>query len=198
MPDIAAPVTCKRVDVACVFSLVYCISDTRKSAMIRRLLLAIPLALLAACGDGKDGTSITLNADGADGNVVASIGSNGQLALNAPGISGSIKLPAIKLDADNFDMNGVHLYPGSTISGMNIDGHDRPGHDDDGQVKVSFESPATPATVRDWFAGKLGGAGFKVSPNGSGLAGTTEEGKPFRLDLSPEGADKARGTILIG
>jgi len=166
--------------------------------MIRRSLLAVPLVLLAACGNGKDGTAITLNADGADGNVIASIGANGQLALNAPGISGNIKLPAIKLNADNFDMNGVHLYPGSTISGMNIDGHDRPGQDDDGQVKVSFESPATPATVRDWFAGKLGSAGFKVAPSGSGLAGTTEEGKPFRLDLSPDGSDKARGTILIG
>ncbi|MDF0487606.1 hypothetical protein PX554_05650 [Sphingomonas sp. H39-1-10] len=166
--------------------------------MARPLILVIPLALLAACGSGKDGTAITLNADGADGNVVASIAANGQLALNAPGISGNIKLPAIKLDAGDFDMNGVHLYPGSTISGMNIDGHDRSGRDDDGRVKVSFESPATPAAVRDWFAAKLGRARFKVAPNGSGLSGTTDEGKPFRLDLAPRGADKADGTILIG
>jgi hypothetical protein len=165
--------------------------------MIRLLVLALPIALLAAC-DGKDGTAITLNADSAEGNVVASIGSNGQMALNAPGISGSIKLPAIKLDADDFDMNGVHLYPGSKISGMNIDGHDRPGRDDDGQVKVSFESPASPGTVRDWFARKFSDAGFKVTPSASGLTGTTEEGKPFRLDLAPKGTDHADGTILIG
>lgn len=164
--------------------------------MIRPLLLALPLVLLAACDGAKDGTSITLNGD--DGNVTASIGNSGQMAVSVPGFSGSIKLPKLKLDSDNFDMNGVHLYPGSSISGMNIDAHNKAGEDSDGQVRVSFESPAQPGAVRDWFQQKLNAAGFKVAPNGSGLSGTTDEDKPFKLDLAPEGSDKARGTILIG
>ena len=97
-------------------------------------------------------------------------------------------------------MNGVRLYPGSTISTMNIDAHDsgKAGKDDDsGTVKVSFASPAAPGVVRDWFQQKLSAAGFTVSVSGNGLVGTTDEKKPFRLDLTPDGADKSKGTITV-
>jgi hypothetical protein len=173
--------------------------------MTRTLLIAALCALpLAACDANRDGneagTTISLNAHDSDGNVVAGIdGNTGDLAINAPGFSGKIHLPKIRLDASNFDMNGVHLYPGSTISGMNIDAHDRgPGSDEDGTVKVTFESPAKPDTVRAWFEEKLSGAGFTVKADGTGLSGTTDEKKPFTLDLRPVGADRAKGVITIG
>jgi hypothetical protein len=162
---------------------------------------ALPLAGCGAHGNGNDqGTTISLNANGSDGNVVAGIdGKSGDMAINAPGFSGKISLPKIHLDASNFDMNGVHLYPGSTISGMNIDAHDHgAGSDDDGTVKVTFESPARPDTVRAWFEGKLNGAGFHVKADGTGLSGTTDEQKPFSLELSPAGGDHAKGVITIG
>lgn len=173
--------------------------------MTRTLLIAALCALpLAACDANQDGnetgTTISLNAHDSDGNVVAGIdGNTGDMAINAPGFSGKIHLPRIKLDASDFDMNGVHLYPGSTISGMNIDAHNSgPGSDDDGTVKVTFESPAKPDTVRAWFEEKLNGAGFSVKADGTGLSGTTDEKKPFTLDLRPVGADHARGVITIG
>lgn len=170
--------------------------------MIRTVcILALAAAPLAACDGAKDGTSISINATGTDGNMIAGVdGKTGQVSLNVPGFSGNIKLPKIKLDAENFEMNGVHLYPGSTISGMNIDAKDNSGSkEDSGVVKVSFASPATPETVRGWFLEKLnGGAKFKVQASGSGLAGTTDEGKPFHLDLAPDGAGKSRGTIVLG
>lgn len=170
--------------------------------MIRPALFALAFALpLAACGDGKDGTTIAFNASGADGNVVAGVdGKTGDMSINAPGFSGKISLPKIKLDADNFDMNGVHLYPGSKIAGMNIDAHDdgKPGGNSDGTVKVTFESPATPDTVRAWFEDKLNHAGFTVHADGTGLSGMTDDHKPFMLDLAPDGSDHAKGTITIG
>ena len=173
--------------------------------MTRALLIAALCALpLAACdgqGNGNaQGTTISLNASDSDGNVVAGIdGKSGEMAINAPGFSGKINLPKIHLDASDFDMNGVHLYPGSTVSGMNIDAHDHgQGSDDDGTVKVTFESPAAPDTVRAWFEQKLNGAGFHVKADGTGLSGTTDEKKPFSLDLSPVGADHAKGVITIG
>src|SRR3954453_16755291 len=96
--------------------------------MIRPLsiaLVVIAAASLAACGGSGDGTSISLNATGTDGNVLAGMdGRTGQVSRNVPGFSGKIKLPKVTLDAKNFEMNGVHLYPGSTISGMNIDARD--------------------------------------------------------------------------
>lgn len=172
--------------------------------MLRSLaapLAAIALAAtLSACDDSKTGTSISINSTDSDGNVVASMdGNTGAVAINVPGFSGKLNLPKIHLDADDFEMNGVHLYPGSTISGMNVEAHDggKSREDDNGRVRVSFQSPAAPATVRDWFQQKLNGAGFTVVPDGNGLTGTTDEKKPFKLDLTSDGSDKSKGVITV-
>ena len=68
----------------------------------------------------------------------------------------------------------------------------------DGQVRVSFTSPASPATVRQWFQDRLNKAGFTVAPGGNGLVGATDEHKPFALDLTADGADRAKGKITLG
>jgi len=170
--------------------------------MLRPLAAALILAAtLSACDGSKEGTTISINSTDADGNTVADInGNTGALSINAPGFSGKISLPRLHLDSKDFEMNGVHLYPGSTISTMNIDAHDggKPGKDDDnGTVRISFASPAAPATVRDWYMQKLSAAGFTLSVSGNGLVGTTDEKKPFKLDLAPDGTDKSKGTITV-
>jgi hypothetical protein len=170
--------------------------------MLRPLAAALILtAGLSACGDSKDGTSISINSTDSDGNVVASMdGNTGAVSINTPGFSGKLNLPKLHLDSQDFEMNGVHLYPGSTISGMNVEAHSdgKAGKDDDnGSVRVSFASPAAPATVRDWFQAKLNAAGFTVSPNGNGLVGTTDEKKPFKLELTADGTDKSKGTLTV-
>ena len=164
--------------------------------MLRPLLCAVILLPLAACGS-KEGASISINTSDSDGNVVAAVDGKGETTIDTPFFKGKITIPKLKIDASNFDMNGVHLYPGSTIGGMNIEAHDRPGKEDDGNVRVSFSSPAAPATVRDWFKEKLTAAGFKLTAKGDGLSGTTDEGKPFTLDLTPDGADKSKGVITL-
>lgn len=164
-------------------------------------LLALPLA---ACDDGKPGATITINSTDSDGNVHAGVdGKTGEVAIDTPVFKGNFKLPKIHLDGANFEMNGVHLYPGSTISTMNIEGRDhsdkdKGGEDDgDGGIRVTFDSPADPATVRDWFKDKLTKAGFTVTASGNGLRGTTDEKKPFALDLEPAGTGHSRGVISI-
>jgi len=167
--------------------------------MLRTLAAAAVLAAtLSACNDSKTGTSISINSTDSDGNLVASMdGNTGAVAVNLPGFSGKLNLPKVHLDADDFEMNGVHLYPGSTISGMNVEAHDTGKADDEGSVRITFASPAAPDTVRDWFQQKLNAAGFTVAPSGTGLTGTTDEKKPFKLDLTADGADKAKGVITI-
>jgi hypothetical protein len=165
--------------------------------MLRPLLLAIALLPLAACDGGK-GTSISINASDGDGNVVTSVDAGGNATIDLPFFKGKVSIPKLKLDASNFDMNGVHLYPGSTISGVNVDAQDGPAKDDNGTVRLSFNSPAAPATVRDWFKDKLNATGFKLQANGNGLTGTTDDDKPFTLDLTPDGTDRAKGVIKIG
>lgn len=161
------------------------------------VLFVLPLA---ACDDGKPGTSVSIDVAGDDGNVVGGIdGNTGQATINVPGFSGKVTLPKLKLDAGDFDMNGVHLYPGSTISSMKIvakDGKD--GGEDRGTVRVAFESPADAATVRDWFAERLNKANFTVTARGNSVIGTDPEKHPFRLDLTPDGDGRAKGVILTG
>ncbi len=163
--------------------------------MIRPLLLAtLGLAgtlALSACDRSNEGASVSINADG--GNVLGAInGETGEMKIDVPGFQGSVKLPKIKIDTGNFDLNGVRLYPGSSIKMLNIVGDDKAGG-----LRVAFASPATPTIVRDWFAERLGEVGYQVHPEGANLIGTTDENKPFRLELAPDGADKATGTIVI-
>ena len=169
-----------------------------RPAALLILMTAIPLS---ACGGSADGTSISLNASGDDGNVVADVdGKTGQMSIDVPGFAGKIKMPKISLDAENFDMNGVHLYPGSTIGGMNIDAKDGGATGkDSGMVRLNFESPAKPDVVRAWFLKELTEAGeYKLQPEGTGLSGKSSDGKQFNLDLAPAGDNKSSGMIVIG
>ncbi|MQH43825.1 hypothetical protein EI040_25420, partial [Escherichia coli] len=83
--------------------------------MLRSLVCAVALLPLAACGADKDGTSISINTSNGDGSVLAGFDGNGEASIDTPFFKGKVTLPNVKLDANNFDMNGVHLYPGSTI-----------------------------------------------------------------------------------
>ena len=160
--------------------------------MTRLLLCTALLAMpLAACDRSGEGTSVSINADG--GNVLGAVDAkSGQVKIAVPGFSGQIKLPRIQLDADNFDLNGVHLYPGSTIDKLDV-----AGKDEAGSLRVRFTSPAPADQVRGWFQDRLGKAGFTLRQNGAGLTGTTDDHQPFRLDLADD-AGKAKGTITVG
>lgn len=161
--------------------------------MFRAIVFAALILPIAACNRPDSGTSIAINGD--DGNMLGSVnGKTGEVKIDVPGFQGSVKLPKIQFDAGNFDLNGVKLYPGSTIENVNVSD----GKSGDGGVKVRFTSPATPAAVRGWFQERLTKVGYTVQSDGQKLVGTTDENKRFRLDLTPTGADKASGTIVIG
>lgn len=106
--------------------------------------LLLPIALAACHGSAN----INIDGNDTDGNSVISTDANGRIQIKAPGIQGSITLPKVPLDAKNFDIDGVTLYPGSTLKNLKV--NDSQG-DKDGQVIVEFESPAAPTVVRDWF-----------------------------------------------
>ncbi|MGJ3647403.1 hypothetical protein ACLB0R_02875 [Sphingomonas sp. GlSt437] len=168
---------------------------------MRTILVPLTLAALlplAACDKGGDGTSISIRSD--NDNVTADVdGNSGKLALNVPGFQGSISLPKVHLGGNNFDIDGVHLYPGSSIKTMNVDAHDddSTGKDADGTVHIVFDSPADTATVRDWFREKMKGASFKVNDDGSGLSGTTKDGKAFKLELTGSDKGQSHGMMTI-
>lgn len=160
---------------------------------MRTMLFSVAVTglLLAGCDVSSDkGTSVSIDA----GNGVAAVnGGTGEVTLDTPLLKGSFKLPKIQFTADSFDINGVHLYPGTKIGAMNVNAGDGEG---DGLVRMQFESPAAVATVRDWLRSEFEKVGTQVKVDGNSLSGDSE-GKTFRIDLKPNG-DRAAGTVTIG
>lgn len=166
--------------------------------MFRPALLLIAALPLAACNDGP-GTSITIDAKG-DGQENVSFGSdaNGQMSIKVPGFEGALKLPPIKIDAKDFDVNGLHLYPDSTIRDLQVAAQERTGGRDTGKVAVAFDAPAALPTVQAWFRDNLAKQGFKAEAKGNGFAGKTKDGEAFSLDLQADGEGKTRGRMEAG
>jgi hypothetical protein len=159
---------------------------------MKRTLLILPLAAaLAACGNEGDGTSVSIKGD--DGNTVASVGKDGRVAIKAPGFEGSLKLPKFEFGADNFEVDGLKLYPGSTIANLNVES----GAGKEGSVKVEFDAPAAAAQVQNWFREQMQSTGFTVDLKDGVLAGKTSDGSPFTLKLAPAGDATSRGTLSV-
>ncbi len=161
---------------------------------MKPIWLTLPLAAtLAACGGEGEGTSISIQGD--NGSVTAQADKDGKVSVKAPGFEGSIKLPKFTIGADNFEIDGVKLYPGATIASLNID--DRQDGTERGGVKVNFDAPADAARVRDWFREQMEGAGFTVTGTGADLTGKTKSGDPYTLTIADNGEAKSRGTLTV-
>ncbi len=174
-----------------------------------RQLIILPFAALAlaACGASSDdatpGTDISIDATIDEGNPVkaSSDGKTGEIAIDVPGFKANIAMPKIKLDADNFDIDGVKLYPGSKVISMKVDQITRTAgsaSDNKGNVRISFDAPASPEVVKAWFLEKLtANDKLTVTPTASGFAGTSKDGDPFTLDLQPGETGHTTGSMII-
>jgi len=161
---------------------------------MKPIWLVLPVATaLAACGGDGEGTSISIQGD--NGSVTAQADKDGKVSVKAPGFEGSIKLPKFNISAENFEIDGVKLYPGATVSSLNID--DRQDGTKSGGVNVTFDAPADAARVRDWFREQMEGAGFTVTGNRDELTGKTKSGSPYTLKIDGTGDAKSRGTLTV-
>lgn len=159
--------------------------------------IALPLVLaLAACGDGSnEGNGAAISVKSGEGEASIKADKDGRVAVKAPGFEGSIKLPKFDLGAENFEIDGLKLYPGSTISNFDIDANrDKGGKD---TVRVTFDAPAAAGQVRNWFQEQMQTAGFTVAAKDGQLKGKTSEGSDFTLKLDPAGNDKSQGTLTV-
>jgi len=171
-----------------------------------RQLIILPFAALAlaTCGSSSDGatpgTDISIDVTTDEGNPVkaSSDGKTGEIAIDVPGFKANIAMPKIKLDADNFDIDGVKLYPGSKVISMKVDQVTRSAGDNKGNVRISFDAPASPEVVKAWFLEKLtANDKLTVKSTVSGFAGTSKDGDPFMLDLRPGETGHTTGSMII-
>ena len=147
------------------------------------LLLLVPL--LAGCDiDAK-------NPAGGDDNVTIKADENGQVSFNVPFASGQVKLPEGAMRGGDFDIDGVKMIPGGTITGFNLDA----GHEG-GTAHFAFKAPASPQDVRAYFVDEFRKKGLEAAVTGTSVSGKTKDGAPFviAVDPAPQGS---QGTITI-
>jgi hypothetical protein len=164
--------------------------------------LALPLALsITACSskeEPEEGTSINIDATTEKGSSVqiTADGKTGNVGFKVPGFDTNIRLPKKLLDDTNFDIDGVNLYPGSTVDTVNITANKKGGKDEQTDVRIGFTSPADPAKVSDWFKEQFDKESIKASGDAAKLTGTTKEGEAFTIELT-EKDGKTAGLVNI-
>lgn len=164
--------------------------------MTRQWLVLPLMVALTACGDGSgEGNGASFSVKSGDGEASIKADKDGRVAVKAPGFEGSIKLPKFDLGAENFEVDGLKLYPGSTIASLNVDANQDKGGED--TVRVQFDAPAAADQVRNWFQEQMQTAGFTVAAKDGQLSGKTSEGSDFTLKLDPDGSSKSRGTLTV-
>jgi hypothetical protein len=129
-------------------------------------------------------------ADG-DENVSIKADENGQVAFDVPFANGQFKLPEGAMHKGNFDIDGVKLPLGSSMTGFNLDAHDKGA-----TVDMAFTAPGAPDQVRSYFLDQFKQKGVEASASGDGVSGKSKDGSLFTIHLQPAGGG-SQGKIEI-
>lgn len=163
--------------------------------MNARFAFLLPIALLAACDRKGDKATVEISAGNGSTSIKAAPGAESELKIDTPGVKADINLPFMHVLADEMEIDGVKLYPGSKIAGVNIDARD--GEEEDGRFSLRFHAPADRAKVAQWFTGQFAAHDFKMTLSGSRFAGTNDEGHPVTLDMRDSANGTTEGEIRI-
>ena len=147
------------------------------------LLLLVPL--LAGCDVNAK------NPAGREENVSIHADDSGHIAFNLPIAEGQVKVPATMMHNGNFDIDGVKLMPGSSVTGFNLDA----GHDG-ATVDMNFTAPASPDQVRSYFMNQFREQGVQVALTGETVTGKSKDGTPFIIHVTPA-PNGSNGVIAI-
>ena len=147
------------------------------------LLLLVPAAALAGCNVSRN--------DGNSDNVSIKADGNGSVSFDVPFVNGKVKLPEDAIKSSNFDIDGVKMMPGATMTGFNVNAGDKGS-----TVHMSFKAPKTPDEVRAYFLDQFKQKGVNAAQSGNAVNGKTDDGDRFAIDVQPA-AQGSTGTIAI-
>ena len=155
--------------------------------------IAIPLIALVALGACRDKPE--------EPKAKSSASASASISGNQPGMKIEVINPDINLKGDDFNIDGVKLYPGSTITKMNVettsDTSKGEGKGKKSTVKVGFNSAANAKVVADWFDTEMKKAKFTTARSGYDISGQTPSGQQFILKIGDVGGGKSSGTVEI-
>jgi len=152
--------------------------------MTRSVILLL-LPLLASCNMHSK------NPANGDENVSIHADESGHIAFNLPIAEGQVKVPTGMMHNGNFDIDGVKLMPGSSVTGFNLEAHDHGA-----TVDMSFNAPGSPDDVRSYFLDQFKAKGVEAALAGDSVSGKSKDGSPFIIHVSPA-ASGSNGIISI-
>jgi hypothetical protein len=152
---------------------------------MKRSALFLLVPLLAGCNvhaknPAKDDDNVSIQADG-----------NGHISFNLPIAEGKLKVPTSMMHNGSFDIDGVKLMPGSSVTGFNLDAHNQGA-----TVDMSFNAPASPDEVRSYYVDQFKKQGVEAALAGDAVTGKSKDGSPFTIQVSPA-ANGSQGKIVI-
>ena len=166
---------------------------------MRGLIIVAATALLAGGCNTKEKTA-TATATASDSKKIVSA-----LAIDTDDFKANIEVPGLEFSGKHMDINGIKLYPGSSIRGMHVAATDK-GDDKRHSVAFDFISPAAPLEVVEYLTKQAEDAGYSVvrAPDSDGakvIEGTRtkdDETSRLRFVLKPSGAQTAGSAALDG
>ena len=153
---------------------------------MNRLAILMALPLIGAC----DSQSQDRNHGGAD--ISINSDDSGQESFNLSIGQGRVNIGGLKLDGEDFDIDGVKLMPGSSLTAFNIDSRGKGA-----TVNLAFKAPKSPDEVRAYFVDKFRANGVHARLSGGDkVVGTSKDGDPFTIAVAaaPGGS---KGTIVV-
>jgi hypothetical protein len=152
---------------------------------MNRSMLFLLVPLLGGCNVHSK------NPANSDENVTITADEGGNVAFNLPFVKGQVKVPSGFMHDGNFDIDGVKLMPGSSVTGVSVFARDKGSI-----VNMSFTAPASPDQVRSYFVDQFKQKGVEATLAGDAVSGKTKDGSPFTVQVGPA-ASGSQGKIVI-
>jgi len=152
---------------------------------MNRLALLMLVPLLGGCNVHSK------NPANGDENVTINADESGNVAFNLPFVKGQVKVPSGFMHNGDFDIDGVKLMPGSSVTGFSVFAADKGS-----TVNMSFNAPAPPGDVRAYFVDQFRKQGVEVAIAGDSVSGKTKDGSPFAIQVA-SAANGSQGKITV-
>jgi hypothetical protein len=143
------------------------------------------LPLLAGCNVHSK------NPASGDDNVSIQADESGQIEFNLPVAEGKLKIPATMMHNGDFDIDGVKLMPGSSVTGFSVFAGDKGAN-----VTMAFKASASADEVRSYYVDQFRKQGVDAALAGDAVTGKTSDGSPFAIHVA-EAPNGSTGKIEI-
>lgn len=146
----------------------------------------------------EESTEVSINLGDDDGKIAikSDTDDKSRVNLKLPGIDLDVKMPNIDIAADDVDIGGVDMYPGTKLKTFNIDA----GKNVSGEkalVRVGMTFPAAATTVADYYEADMKKRNVTYVRTGDSLSGKTDDGDRFTLAIAAATGSTSTGDLVI-